>query len=307
MKRFLLLAALAALASCASPPAAPAEKKALLVLIDGLIPEAITATGTPAIQRLIDQGAYSLAARAESITVSGPGWSSFLTGVHWQKHGVQDNEFKNPNYAAFPFVLARLKEARPGASTASAQSWAPIESGLVAPARPDFDVFHDYYEYDDDYFDAASCDALCARDLAPVLREENVDLAVIAFAELDGVGHLEENAHYDAGAAPYQKKLGAIDAHIGALLAAIEERPSRAREDWLIIVSSDHAGSRGAGHGQDIPAHRLVPLIVSGQSAARGEILPAPEIVDVAATALAHLGVAIRPEWGLDGKPVGLD
>jgi hypothetical protein len=30
------------------------------------------------------------------------------------------------------------------------------------------------------------------------------------------------------------------------------------------------------------------------------------EIVDVAVTALAHLGVAIDPAWGLDGKAVGL-
>jgi hypothetical protein len=28
--------------------------------------------------------------------------------------------------------------------------------------------------------------------------------------------------------------------------------------------------------------------------------------VDVVPTALTHLGVAIKPEWGLDGKAVGL-
>ena len=47
-------------------------------------------------------------------------------------------------------------------------------------------------------------------------------------------------------------------------------------------------------------------LLASGPSAARGEITPAPSIVDVAVTALTHLGVEGDPEWQLDGRAVGI-
>ena len=38
----------------------------------------------------------------------------------------------------------------------------------------------------------------------------------------------------------------------------------------------------------------------------KGEIIPVPTHVDVAPTILKHLGIPIKPEWGLDGKVVGL-
>jgi hypothetical protein len=59
-------------------------------------------------------------------------------------------------------------------------------------------------------------------------------------------------------------------------------------------------------HGQDLPEHRTVFLIVHGPRAVPGMIEPAPAIVDVPATALAHLGVAAKETWEWDGRPVGL-
>jgi hypothetical protein len=93
--------------------------------------------------------------------------------------------------------------------------------------------------------------------------------------------------------------------YVGDLVRAIRSRKSYAREDWLILVSTDHGGSH-TGHGKNVPQHRTIFLIVSGKSAERGKIDPAPGIVDVAATALAHLSISLDPRWGLDGKPVGL-
>ena len=276
------------------------------MFIDGFLPGAIATTPTPALDRLLERAAVSLEARAESTTISGSGWSSFLTGVHWDKHGVPDNAFEAPRFDRYRHVIALLQEARPDAVTASAQSWRPIEEGLVLPAEPDHTAFHDYYAYSDDYWDEASCDALCAADLARVLATVDVDLAVVMFGELDGVGHTADNAHYDAADPLYQKMLARIDGHLSALLDAIAGRDTYAGEDWLVIVSTDHAGARGEGHGRNVPSHRRVPFLVSGAAAAPGPIWPPPQTVDVVPTALRHLGVALRPEWDLDGVPVGL-
>lgn len=298
-----MIAAAALLLALQAPP----EKKVLLIFIDGFVPDAIATTKTPALQALSKHAAWSMEARAESTTISGSGWSTFLTGVHWDKHGVPDNAFEKPNYKEYPSIIALLKEARPKAKTTVAQCWKPIEDELIELHPPDFRIFHDYDAYSTDYWDAESCDTKCAEDLVPVLRDEDVDLAVIMFGELDGVGHSEENSHYDAGDPLYQKMLAKTDAHIGALLAAIQARPTFAREDWLVIMSTDHAGSKGRGHGQNIPAHRRIPLLVSGPSVVPGEIWPPPKAADIVPTALHHLGVEIREEWDLDGRVIGFE
>jgi hypothetical protein len=283
-------------------PEVPMIKKALLIFIDGFIPEGIDTSQTPALDALLAHAASSRLTRAESTTISGSGWSSFLTGVHWDKHQVPDNAFLNPNYTDYPHIFARLKQARPQAVVGGCQSWGPIETGLVEPSSPDFTSFHDYYDYDDDYWDAASCDSLCAEDVIGFAAEPSMDLLVVMFGELDGVAH---QSGYGANFDTYQRMLTKTDGHVGDIVAAIKARPTYDDEDWLVIVGTDHSGNPTGHHGQNIPEHRLTPLIVSGPSVALGEIWPPPQTVDIVPTALKHLGVSIDPAWGMDGVPVG--
>ena len=69
-------------------------KKVLILGVDGLMPTALKAARTPHFDKLIADRCISYAAQAGDITVSGPGWSSMLTGVWREKHGVPDNAFK---------------------------------------------------------------------------------------------------------------------------------------------------------------------------------------------------------------------
>ena len=301
----LLVPSLVALAGAVPQDADPRTPRALMVFVDGFVPDAIAATETPTLDRLMEGGAWSLEARAESTTISGAGWTTFLTGVHFDKHGIPDNQFLSPNAEQFPPVTARLKEARPGAITAVAQSWEPIARHVTAHANATHSIYYDFYQFDEDYFDDASVDALLVDAMLPLLRGEPLDLAVVMLGELDGVGHLEGNQHYHAGDALYQRKLRQIDAEIGRLLEAIEARPERDQEDWLVILTADHAGSRGRGHGLNIPSHREMPFLVHAPWVVPGEIWPAPKAPDLVRTVLHHLGVEPAPAWGLDGAVIG--
>ncbi len=73
------------------------------------------------------------------------------------------------------------------------------------------------------------------------------------------------------------------------------------------LVATDHGG-QGVDHGRGhaLPEVNTVFMIVSGADAARGKISGPTNQVDVVATALTHLGVPLKPEWKLDGQPVGL-
>jgi hypothetical protein len=84
-------------------------------------------------------------------------------------------------------------------------------------------------------------------------------------------------------------------------------RPAYVREDWLIVVCTDHGGrEKDHGHGEHVPDIRTGLLILQGPAVRAGRIPGATCNADVAATALTHLGVPIKPEWKLDGRAVGL-
>ena len=74
-----------------------------------------------------------------------------------------------------------------------------------------------------------------------------------------------------------------------------------------MIVCTDHGGrATNHGGGHEFPEITETFLIVSGPSASTGESTEPTRQVDVVATALTHLRVPLKPEWKLDGRPVGL-
>lgn len=262
-------------------------KKVLILGIDGCRPDALLKAKAPNLQQLIETGAFSAQAQTGDVTVSGPGWTSMLTGVWRDKHGVRDNGFENANLKQYPHFFRRLKQARPKAYTASVVHWAPIATKIVVDA--DVSLAHKQ-------------DAKVAEDAAKILRERDPEVLFVHLDDVDGAGH---KFGFHPEAPQYVKAIEQADRHVGLVLEALRERKTFAQEDWLILASTDHGGS-GKGHGQNTPEHRTIFLIVSGPSARRGAIEPPPAIVDVAVTALVHLGVTIEPAWKLDGKAVGL-
>lgn len=305
------LAAAFLLLSCFSPPppvpsTSPAPdwsvlefdgplKKVLIIGIDGLRPDAIPAAITPNLDELIENGCYTPDARTGEITVSGPGWSSMLTGVWMDKHGVRDNEFTGSRFDKYPHFFARLKEKFPQAYTAHIADWKPIDEKILGAVGADFRFYHDYSDDGDEKSVAAAVDLLLRHD---------PDVVFIYLADLDVAGH-EHGFHPNSRG--YRAELQQIDIQVGRIIAALERRAAFSTEEWLIIVSSDHGGTIDGSHGRDIPQHRKIPLIVSGPAAVRGRLHTTANIVDIPAIALTHLGVEIEQEWGLDGRPVGLD
>jgi predicted AlkP superfamily pyrophosphatase or phosphodiesterase len=120
-------------------------------------------------------------------------------------------------------------------------------------------------------------------------------------------GAADEVAHRLGPLSPeYRDALRTIDRQIGELMAAVRARPTYDREDWLVLMTSDHGHRDRGGHGRESLEERRVFYLASGPAAVRGRPPESPNVVDVAATALAHMGLRIEPAWRLDGKVVGL-
>ncbi|WP_406446224.1 alkaline phosphatase family protein [Streptomyces sp. NBC_00631] len=307
-------------------PAGPdgaARDRVLVVGMDGLRPDRLplprpSAGGTPGPLRspshapvlhgLLTSGAHGTSllpygeadGQAEggpstsmAYTDSGPGWSSVLTGVWPDRHGVTGNDFHGADYARHPDFLTRAVAARPGLRTATVVSWPElVHRGTLGPA------IGSRIHYDGESDGYATADDLVARAAVRRLAEHDPDLLFVYFGGTDEAGHATGplSTAYDAA-------LLAQDTHLGRLLAAIGAR--RSDERWTVLVTTDHGHLDTGGHGGDTRAEREVFVILAEPGTPGtpgGTLLDTPRLVDIAPTVLDRLGIPVDPAWGWEGR-----
>jgi predicted AlkP superfamily pyrophosphatase or phosphodiesterase len=276
-------------------------KKVLLIGLDGVRVDILAAASTPNIDALIANGTFSDNAQTRPRTVSGPGWSSMLTGVWSDKHGVRSNDLSSNAFGTYPDFLTRLEQTDSSFNTFAVVDWAPL--GKATSGGPLIGDGIDVKIVFDGDSDAGypRADSQSVAAASAYLTFQNPDAAFVYLGNIDVVGHSTNSL-----SAEYLAAIETADAQVGELVAALKRRPSYAAEDWLILMSTDHGRRDDGGHGEPSLQERTIFYLASGPSATRGVPQTAPEIVDVGVTALAHLGVIIDPAWGLDGRVVGL-
>jgi predicted AlkP superfamily pyrophosphatase or phosphodiesterase len=264
------------------------SNRVLIIGIDGCRPDALLAAQTPNMDALWKEGAYTFKARTDEISSSGPAWSAMLIGVWHQKHNILNNEYEDPDLEHYPHFFHRVRQEKPELATYSVANWGPIHKILQ--------------EGDATYTSSKISDVLVASEVASILENKDVDVMFVQLDEVDGAGHRHD---YKVESEKYLKAIERSDEQIGKMVSALEKRPSIEKENWLIILSADHGGSN-FGHGKNIPDHTTVFFIASGESAKKGEITKEVGVVDVAVTALYHLGIPAKESWDLDGSVSGL-
>ncbi len=279
----------------------PATKKVLLIGLDGIRVDILAEAHTPNIDRLIANGFFSDRAQTKVRTVSGPGWSSMLIGARTDKHLVNGNDFTGNDYATYPDFLTRLEQVNPEFNTFAVIDWAPL--GTTASGGP---LISDAID-EKLFFDPGGADGYGRTDSLSVaaaverLANQDIDAAFVYIGNTDEVGHATNSY-----APEYRTAIEAADVLVGTLIAAVEERSTYADEDWLILICTDHGRRDDGGHGGESEKERTIFFLASGPSSVKGSPDVAPNIVDVAVTALTHLGLEIDPAWSLDGRAVGL-
>lgn len=274
--------------------------KLLYIGIDGLRPDALLTAETPAIDSLIERGVLATDARCEDLTFSGPNWSTILHGVHRDKHAVTTNDYRGNSLEDYPDLFAWLEQHNPEWDTIRITTWDAIYK--FQPTGADIDIFHEYSE---------DGDALAAADAAQLLAgthpdypETDVDAMFLYIADVDVAGH----AHgFHPEQHDYLRAITVADALVGQVLEAMRGRPEILDENWLVILTTDHGGSMDKGHAGNTPEKRTIPFLVSGRDVLQVYPFPAPRNVDGVTTALAHMGVPVTEDMGLDGRVVGLD
>ncbi|MEU9231408.1 alkaline phosphatase family protein [Streptomyces subrutilus] len=290
--------ALAAPAGAADTAAAANTDKVLVIGIDGAVLDRVKAANAPHLKDLMAQGLTArstLYANPMAATSSGPGWSTIATGVWPDKHGVKDNSFAGKNYTAHPDFITRIENAKPALNTYAAADWEPVTStdagGPIFSAKVDKRLSlkgdRDGYGSEDPKIAAAA---------AAELQGQNPDAAFVYLGEIDIAGH-----SYGAASQQYLDAIGRVDKLIGQVLTAVQNRPTYAQENWKILVTTDHGHTNSGGHGGSTLQERGTFVIAKGAGIAAGSVRDDVKLVDVAATALAQVGVSTAP---LDGVPL---
>jgi predicted AlkP superfamily pyrophosphatase or phosphodiesterase len=275
-------------------------KKVLVIGLDGVRPDVLAEANTPNIDALVAVGAFSNRVTTKAQTISGPGWSSMLTGVWPEKHRVVNNDFSPNDYATYPDFLTRLEYVDRDLRTFAVVDWPPLggpdSGGPLISDTVDLKIMFDGEEAG--YHIA---DSLSVAAAVRYLTNQDPDAGFVYIGNPDVVAH-----EYGGRSAEYYRSIETADIQVGKLVDAIRSRPTFVDEDWLVLISTDHGHKDEGGHGGLTPEETTVFYLADGPSVVPGDPDFNPNIVDVAVTALAHLGVNVDPAWQLDGKVSGL-
>ncbi|BDS15451.1 alkaline phosphatase family protein [Aureispira anguillae] len=268
-------------------------KRVLLVGIDGCRSDAVQKAATPHLDQLIQNGRYSWEVDCDRADAwAAVGWSSLLTGVWANKHGVYDDFYGSKNYEQYPHFLCRIKNYNSCFRTASIVHYSDLNDEIAAPCNSD--VLLDYDE-----------DKKVREATKNYIDDCNLDVLFVNFDDVDHAGHLK-GFHPDIP--HYINAIEQVDAHLGVILEAIYQREANKNEDWLIIVSSNHGGEKDGTHlnASHPDVGHVLGLFRKRNMTHRGLMPVAPSLVDIVPTILDHLSVPVDTTWGLDGRSLNL-
>lgn len=241
--------------------------------------------------RMASEGAWTYDSNVGPISISGPSWSSMLTGVWCDRHGVMGNGFDNHRLDQHLDLIDRVERHDSSLKTASLVYWEPISNLIIGPGIADI---QERYEED----------ALVHERAVEILREDiDLDLFFVAYDDPDYAGHVHG---FSPDVPEYVDAVKLADDRFAELLDVLDERIFRG-EDWLVIVTSDHGGGGSTlrGHSASSSVVDLTTfMMVRGGETVAGEMYGSV-VVDVAVTALTHLEVPMpNGEDTLDGRPL---
>ncbi|SKB85511.1 alkaline phosphatase family protein [Daejeonella lutea] len=317
MKKVLLITVFIFLVAAASAQ----RKKAIFIIIDGVSKDVIEKVATPNLDAIAAEGgflsSYQGGERGEynqTPTISAPGYNNVLTGVWFNKHNVPDNAIKAPNYH-YPSIFRLFEDQYPDRQTAIFSSWLDNRTKLVGEGLPQTGNIKLDYHFDGLELDTvkyphdkgrnymSDIDQAVTNDAARSIRETGPDLSWVYLEFTDDMGHLYGDSDQ------FTDAVKLADRRVGQIWAAIKERREKYREDWLIIVTTDHGrdAQSGRGHGGQSDRERAAWMVTNAKDL-NHQAKQADQVsaVDVLPTIARFLDVklSLQNERELDGTPL---
>lgn len=249
------------------------EEKVLLILVDGMRPDAVLQCKNTFLARLTQTSTYTMNARTVMPSVTLPCHSSLFFSVDPERHGIMENVWTP---MARPIEGLADVVSRYGKTAAFFYNWEQLRD-LARPGS----LKCSYYEDNTSFPDS---DSRVTDKAIEYIKEVWPDFVFLYLGQTDECGH----AH---GWLSEEYMLT-----LSRAIACIEKIFSVAKEKYNIIITADHGGHERY-HGTDIPEDMTIPLILHGDRFKQGEKLPSASIKDIAPTAVSLMGLSKPREW----------
>ncbi len=256
-------------------------KKVILILVDGMRPDSLTACGHPFVNEMLAHSTHFLAARTVMPSVTLPCHMSLFHSVTPERHGILSNTYV-PQVRPVKGICETLRPA--GKKCALFYNWEEIKD----LARPDSLAYSTYVSGHVYGYDQAN-PRLTALAKAYITSDEP-DFVFLYLGWSDAAGH-----HSGWMGEEY------LEAVKGSW-ACIETICRDLSEDYLVIVTADHGG-HGRSHGSDMPEDMTIPILCWNPSLP-SRAKEGGSILDIAPTINRTLGVEPDAEW--EGEPLAL-
>ncbi len=200
--------------------------RVLYIIADGARGRSVQDAELPNISTLLPNAIYSWASLSDEDTSpqNGTNWADLVTGVQKNKHGIVGDDFANAKLDNFPLLFERVKTASPDSDVRAYTSSA---------------AFHEHLTVGADTRERLADDAAVQAAAASALATEGITLVTAHFTSPATVGN---QYGYDLSVPEYRTALTQFDERVGALLAALRNRPNFTSENWLVVVTSSKGG-----------------------------------------------------------------
>ena len=247
--------------------------RVILVMIDGLRPDAIAAANTPTLHSIMQRGAYTLNARSVMPSITLPCHMSIFHSVPPQRHGITANI-----YTPMARPVKGLVEAAWEADKRCAffLNWEELRD-LSRPGNLQF-LYMASTSYDLERGDTVIADTA-------IQHLDQYDFSFVYLGTVDSAGHF-----FTWMSTEYLTQVERADAELGKIVAALPD-------DAVLIVHADHGG-HDRDHGTDALEDMTIPWLMMGAGVRAGHIIERPvSLLDTAPTVARLLQLKVPSDW----------
>lgn len=262
-------------------------RRVILVVADGLRPDAIARFNLVSIRRMMRQGSFTLSATTVTPSVTAAAMTSLLTGVAPDRHGVRSDSFfvpvSPPDVRPMPKVLAEAGMVSGAFMRELPRPFHPLAKQLTRRLGLTYTTFSGH--------NAREILGAFYRHAGSVER----GLTIMHWPDADQAGH-----EHGWMSTEYGEAVTRLDDAVGTLMGMMELLYG---QDTLLVFTADHGGG-GAHPNRHDSLHaldRTIPIVLAGGSVTPGELRPRSSILDVPATILWALGAGIPDSYA--GRP----
>ncbi|TXI58659.1 alkaline phosphatase family protein, partial [Mycolicibacter arupensis] len=181
----------------------------------------------------MDWGITGAATEVNHTTISGPSWSTILTGVWDDKHGVINNVFESAPYNSWPTVFNLIEYYKPEIQTTVIADWDYINQMSAAGGYPADNNLYVPFQNNWADTDAEVTSQTIAQILATTTNP-NIDNFIFSYqVQADEAGHA-----YGGGSAEYAQAVINVGGNIQQILDAVAYARAETGDDWSIIITT---------------------------------------------------------------------